>query len=91
MVSSAGGAEWIGVRVGLRGADLVLCRGGATQVISRSAGSKAGAKEANEWGCDRCPLMLCHNLATKPIQPQPGQQSRRGRETVQVSLAGSMV
>ena len=43
MVTSAGSAEWIGVRVGLRGADLVLCRGGATQVISRSLGSKAGA------------------------------------------------
>lgn len=43
VVTSAGSAEWIGVRVGSRGADLLLCRGGATQVISRSLGSKAGA------------------------------------------------
>ena len=49
MVTSAGSAEWIGVRVGLRGADLVLCRGGATQVISRSLGSKAGA-DMLYWG-----------------------------------------
>jgi hypothetical protein len=39
-VAAAGGADWIGVRVGLRGADLLLSRGGATEVLCRQ-GAKA--------------------------------------------------
>ena len=85
-MASAGGAEWIGVRVGLRGADLVLCRGGATQVISRSLGSKAGAGgyRGMMW-----PLMPRHSLATEATQPPPGQQSGWGRGPARVALAGS--
>ncbi|KAK9831309.1 hypothetical protein WJX81_000976 [Elliptochloris bilobata] len=45
VVSAAGGSDWIGVRVGLAGADLVMCRGGTTQVLSRSPGAKAGYVE----------------------------------------------
>ena len=41
-MAAAGGADWIGVRVGLRGADLLLSRGGATEVLCRQ-GAKAGA------------------------------------------------
>lgn len=43
MVAAAGSTDWIGVRVGLRGADLVLCRAGVAQVLQHSQGSKAGA------------------------------------------------
>lgn len=46
VVAAAGSTDWIGVRVGLRGADLVLCRAGVAQVLQHSQGSKAGAARA---------------------------------------------